>query len=121
MEAVDVADEVARFLDGRAERQASNFLAEPTRCVIRFCLSIHRHRHLSYSVLMTTPRPNPCHIDLYSEGSCIYRLDRNGEIVSIEAWSRNSLMPSQAFEALANGEAVSQRTVPAASSQPCRE
>lgn len=38
--------------------------------------------------------------DLYSEGSCVYRLDDSGEIASIEAWARNSLVAAEAFKAL---------------------
>jgi hypothetical protein len=45
-------------------------------------------------------RPDPWKIDLYSEGSCVYRLDSDGEIESIAAWARNSLVAAEAFKAL---------------------
>jgi hypothetical protein len=45
-------------------------------------------------------RPDPWKIDLYSEGSCVYRLDSDGEIESIAAWARSSLVAAEAFKAL---------------------
>lgn len=39
-------------------------------------------------------------IDLYADGHCVYRLDRHGEIASIEAWARNALIARAAYDAL---------------------
>ena len=38
--------------------------------------------------------------DLHADGSCVYLLDDKGEIVSIEAWARSSLVANAAFEHL---------------------
>jgi hypothetical protein len=46
---------------------------------------------------MTTDR---FRVDLYADGHCVYRLDRNGEIASIEAWARNALIARAAYDAL---------------------
>lgn len=40
------------------------------------------------------------HIDLFSSGSAIYRLDDRGEIFEAKAWARNSLVAGVAFEKL---------------------
>ena len=39
-------------------------------------------------------------VDLYAEGSTIYRLTRQGEIFELVAWARNSLVARVAFDEL---------------------
>jgi hypothetical protein len=43
---------------------------------------------------------NTWNIDLYSEGSCIYRLDDKGEIFQIEAWARGTIAGRAALASL---------------------
>jgi hypothetical protein len=44
--------------------------------------------------------PDRFRIDPYLDGFCVYRLDSEGEISSIDAWSRNALVARAAFDAL---------------------
>jgi hypothetical protein len=45
-------------------------------------------------------RRTPWSVDLYSEGSCIYRLDVKGEILQIEAWARGTIAGRAALASL---------------------
>lgn len=39
-------------------------------------------------------------IDLYSSGSCVYRLDEHGDSVEVVAWAKNSAVARAALEAV---------------------
>ena len=39
-------------------------------------------------------------IDLYASGSCVYLLDHKGEVESLVAWARSTIVASRAFAAL---------------------
>lgn len=40
------------------------------------------------------------HVDLFSSGSCIYRLDHEGEIAEPVAWAKSSIVANRAFDSL---------------------
>jgi hypothetical protein len=45
-------------------------------------------------------KPTPWQIDLYKEGSCVYRLDAKGEVFRIDAWARNTIAARGALNVL---------------------
>jgi hypothetical protein len=47
-----------------------------------------------------TLRPDRFTVDMYKEGSAIYRLDDKGEIFQIDGWARSSLVGKVTFRAL---------------------